>query len=288
MPEFWTGLAVTVPVVVVSSVALGWFGPDRRPWSVGGWLTALCTLIAVGVHRDVPVAVVLGTFGLATAAAVATSKRFPTWSRALAVVLAVPFAVIIGFGAGITGVTWIRVLVVAAAWLGSLLAAEYERRWGPESLGPALLALAAVGAYFCVPDTEEAAVLLAAALVVALIGWPLRIMALGRSGAAASVAVFAWIVAVGGAARPASIIGAMTCVALLVAAPVGRRVLGSRRSLVVPSRTLRAVAILVAQGTLMVFASRVIGLRVDASLAAILATATMAVAVVTGALLMPA
>jgi hypothetical protein len=118
--------------------------------------------------------------------------------------------------------------------------------------------------------------------VLAVLGWPLRRARLGRSGAPAAVATFAWIAALDVRGRPASLIGALLCLGLLVAAPLGSAMLPvGRRALGGVDRARRTSLLIIAHGILVFVASRAVGIRANrnAEIAGAIVVGIVAVAV---------
>ncbi|MEX1125918.1 MAG: hypothetical protein WD895_01565 [Acidimicrobiia bacterium] len=159
---------------------------------------------------------------------------------------------------------WLLVIAPAAiAMIGATLAA-WATRLPQEWLG-IMIAISAFGIWVTVPETEGARALLGASIPMAL--GTLRPVGakLGYGGAFPLAGLLVWIVATGGEARPASIIGGWACIGALAILPHLRpppsRFVESRRTLTV---LLHAVLVLVA--------SRIIGLWESAGLALVAAT----------------
>jgi hypothetical protein len=183
---------------------------------------------------------------------------------------------------------WVRVLVTLAASGGALVAAEFDHTWRADAPGLTLFGVSALGVYATVPDTEAVAALVGASLPLLVLGWPARLATLGRAGAAATVALLVWAGAVGGEGRPASIIGVVACLGLLVGSPVGRLLLprvGDRLGRARPG-TL-AFSLVVSQIVLVLVAARVGGQLSNPLAAAAIGATVGLVAVVVGALFKP-
>jgi hypothetical protein len=267
--------------VVVGAV---WRSRARRPAPIGGLLLSAAGVIALtsSAPLGAPVPEGLGG-GLVLLAVGAVVAELTPWAF-LRVVFPVPGAVLLATDSGLPDVTWIRVLVGITAVVGGALAADFDKRHTRPSSSVALplLAVSAVGVYYTVPDTEQALVLLAACLVVAVAAWPLALVSLGSAGAYASVGLLAWVAAVGGIGRHSSIIGGVACLALLVAEPLSRGVTrrrwGSSR-LFGKGRGSVVVAGL-AQLAFVIFGSRVVGLLPSVAEAVVVALLELAVAMV--------
>jgi hypothetical protein len=200
----------------------------------------------------------------------------------LAVVFTVPGSVVLATSSGLPDIAWIRIFVAATAVIGGVLAADFDKRYRRQGLALPLFAISAVGIYYTVPDTEQALVLLAVALVMVVSAWPVPLASLGFSGAFASVGLLAWAVAEGGIGRHASVIGGIACLALLVAEPLSR-VGRSRRgsSSIWGSTVWSTPAAGMVQLVFVAFGSRVVGLRASVTEAAGLAILELAVAMAT-------
>ena len=279
--QFTTGIAVGV-VAAAIAVALRAATPRRPgPLPVGGILVSSGALVAIGHFRPVPAAVAVGVLGVAATSALTSLGPLP---RPWAVLGSLPFAWLIAFHGGLVDLTWLRVAVLVAICLGGALAGWCDDTWAATAPGPALFALSAAGVYLCAPDTEEVRALLGVAVVLALLGWPLRRARLGRSGASAAVATFAWIAALDVRGRPASLIGALLCLGLLVAAPLGGALLpATRRALGGVDRARRTPWLIMAQGVVVFVASRAVGLRANRNAEIVGALLVGIVAVAVGA-----
>ncbi len=150
--------------------------------------------------------------------------------------------------------------------------------------------------YFTVPDTEHALVLLGAALPLALSSWPVPLARLGSGGAYAATGLLAWTAAIDGVARPASIVGGICSLGLLVAEPVGRLIgpTGPRPGARRPSPIDRlantwaaALWIGVAQACIVLVTSRVVGLRDEVWPAVAISVVVLTIVAVACAFLSP-
>lgn len=169
---------------------------------------------------------VLAAGGAAAARVLAAGGEGGRWRLAAAAPI-VPGAVLVAWGpAAVPGPAWVHWMAAAAtvAMAGGL--GSFDQRWTAMVLP--LLAVAAAGVYATVPDTEQAAIVLAAAVGVALAGGPLR-LPLGRWGAPAVAGLMVWTVAVDGRGRQASVVGGLGCLAVLAVAPAAAALAGARR-----------------------------------------------------------
>lgn len=287
IPEFRTGLAAGAVVAValcVTAVGLRRLAP-RWSCRLGGIGFLIAGLWSLDRGGPLPMETVVGCVGVAAATGTAARFRLPGW---VGIGASLPFAWLIGFHTGLPDLLWFRALVIGAASLGAGLVAAADESWRDEAAGPGLFAITVAGAYLAVPDTEEVAALLGVALPLAALGWPIRAVALGRSGAAGATALLFWAAAVGSRGRPAALIGAVTCLGLLGGLPVGRLLAprAGRALRRAPRWTVVLLAAL-AQVGLVVAAARGAGLRADETEAVALAAPVALVALMIGAALPP-
>ncbi len=248
----------------------------RSAAPVGGLGLAVAAALALGRVIDVPAEVWSGVVLLAVGAALGSlTESFP-----VLVMGVVPGAWIMAFQLQLPGPRWVSALVFGALVGGVPLAADFDRRYRDAGFGPALLALAVAGLFFTVPDTETAVVLLGVAVPIGVAGWPLRAVSLGAPGVAMSLGIFVWVAAVGGQARPASVIGAVAALGLLVAEPLGRRLLRTDVTVIddLAADPSGALVVGAAQFLLVFVASRVAGLRSDPLAATTIAFGLLVVA----------
>ncbi|MDP8959772.1 MAG: hypothetical protein M3N51_11435 [Actinomycetota bacterium] len=227
-PGFLTGLRFGFLAVATLWLAgLGWQRWRGRPVPGAGLLLSGAALLALPLERLVPVSLLLALAVLALGGAV--------WSLLppvplIGLVMAAPGAWLVAFQPDM-GTRWMRWFLFGAIVVAAPLVADFQRRHGDRALGSPLLALSVVGIFFTVPDTEEAAVLLGAALPFTLLAWPRPVASLGSAGSFAVVGLLAWVIALGGQARPGALVGAVASLGLLVAEPAGRWLAGKRHSL---------------------------------------------------------
>jgi hypothetical protein len=139
---------------------------------------------------------------------------------AIAAVAAIPGAVWLGVATTATELTWVRVAIVILVPLGGYLISDFEQRYEGVGLGAVFFALAALGVFVSVPDTEWPRALIATSVPLTLLAWPRVAMGFGREGGYLGVAVLMLAAANGGGPRPASIVGSFACLGLLLLEPV--------------------------------------------------------------------
>jgi hypothetical protein len=160
-------------------------------------------------------------------------------------------------------------LVLFAVVVAALADVTARDRLG---LVPVLLAVTVAGQVLCLPDTEQvtalagaAGVLAAAALVEWAAGARPSVHAAAVSGGIGGMAM-CWCIGHGGAGRAGSVVGAVACGGVLLVEPIVRRL--SPRDRRSPSAT---IALVVVQIPVVLWCSRVAGLRRSAGEAAVLA-----------------
>lgn len=162
---------------------------------------------------------------------------------------------------------WLRATTVGATVLLAPLVVVFAAR--EPRVAAVLFAVAAVGLYACVPDTEHARTLLGALLAAGLLGLDPALPA--APGASAVTGLFVWTAVVGGHARPGAVVGAIACLGVLVLAPLAGWARVGRSA---PALFLGVQVVLVA------FTSRVAGFRQSRGAAAALAAPALVIAFV--------
>jgi hypothetical protein len=263
----------------VGAVAgLGWRLARGTPLPAAGLLLAGGAAWGLREAVTLPPGLVEGLAALAGAGLVAAILPKPEIAGAI---LAVPGAWILVYRADVVDVDWIRALVFAAVVVGGSLVSAFDRRWIATGFSPVLIAVATIGVYFTVPDTEQATVLLGVALPLALLGGPPALARLGSAGAYAATGVLAWTAAAGGVARPSSIVGGIACLGWLVIEPLARAITPTRSGLLAAAERHLWGVVPVAAGQLVLVyvASRWAGLRPSVAEAVLIVMIELAVTV---------
>lgn len=172
---------------------------------------ALVTLDEGFVREILGLGLIVGGAGLARV------LMAPAWVIPVAVV---PGALWIAVTTSATEFVWVRVAIVVLVPVCGYLITDFEMRYRRMGLGMIFYGLAALGVFVAVPDTEWARVLTAAAIPVVFIAWPRVGISLGVEGAYVATAVLILVSAQGGEPRPASIVGSIACLGLLVLEPI--------------------------------------------------------------------
>jgi hypothetical protein len=179
----------------------------------------------------------------------------PRWAQIPA---AVPGAVWLAVAVP-TELTWVKVLTAIVIVIGGFLANDFETRHERRGLGVIFFALATLGAFAAVPDTEQVLIITAAVLPITLLAWPKVAASLGAEGSFLAIAVLMWVIIAGGGGRPSSIIGSAACLGLLIVEPamIAARPALARRYDGLRANWLGAVIASIPQFILVVICSRV-------------------------------
>ena len=216
-PYFLTGVRLGLVALAVGWALRFVIGRDKSPIPIAGILIAVA-MIGTLARVEESVTAELPALGLILVGAfVARLFKGRLW---LYPILVIPGAVWFALVTPVTDLQWVRILMMVMIPLGGFLITDFERRHGSLGLGVIFYTVAVFGAFAAVPDTEWAVALLAVSIPITFLAWPRVAVSLGAEGAYLSVAVFLWVVAQGGAARPPSIIGSVACLGLLLLEPV--------------------------------------------------------------------
>ena len=116
--------------------------------------------------------------------------------------------------------SWLPWFAMVAIIVSAPLVASFDNRYRETGLSLPFLGIATLGVFLTVPDTEGAMVLLGVSGIAGFLGWPKPFVALGASGSYSMVGIFTLVAADGAKGRPASIIGAMAVLGLLLIVPI--------------------------------------------------------------------
>ena len=258
----YAGIGFVVVTLVASTRLWG-----RRP-PLAGFVFVAATLAALGglgpakSVGGLPGELFVGLGILAATGIALDWFRPPIGVVALALL---PGAWVVGAAVTDDGPGWVRPLVVVVTALGGALASDLDRYQQRRGFGPAMLAIAVVGLYATVPDTEHARVAIGAALPLLFFGIPTPVAMLGTGGTAASAALVMWIASIDGRARPAAIIGTAAAFGLMFAEPIGRRLFSGLRRKVrrkqadLASHLVVVADVLLFHAVLAAYASRIAG-----------------------------
>jgi hypothetical protein len=169
---------------------------------------------------------------------------------------------------GFADVGWLAVLApFVTILIGAALAAWANRL--PQDVLGIMVAISAFGIWVTVPETETARALLGASIPLAVATLPPIRARLGYSGAFALAGLVVWVVATGGEARSASVVGGWACIGAIALLPLFNppvaNFVGRKR-----------VATVLIHVLIVVVASRVIGLWESGGLALLAVVALFA------------
>jgi hypothetical protein len=276
--DFVTGARVGAVAAVAALIAASaWRAWRGRRLPAGGLVFAAAALVALDGRFELPPELLIGTAALGLAGLTGDLFRVPVWIRAP---LALPGAWLVGFGTEVNDVRWTQALVSATAVVGGTLMSDFDRRWRRPSIAGGLFAIAVLGVYVTVPDTEAPLRVLVAAVLIGALGWPIGVLRFGSGGAYAACGVLAWTAAIGGIGRSGSIVGAVASLGLLLSEPVARVIARFRGPLVRDPRLMATLAMGIAQVGLVAVTARVAGLRRDEGEAGVIAAIALVAAVV--------
>jgi hypothetical protein len=144
-------------------------------------------------------------------------------------IAATPGAVILAAVTPLAGSHLSRVVLGLATVALAVAMFDFNAVRGAKGAPWLLFFVSAVGVYLAVPDTELARVFLGVAIPFVLLSVPKPLCPFGASGSAALAGLFTWVVVVGGRGRPGSVVGGLAAIGILVAEPIGRRLVGEIR-----------------------------------------------------------
>lgn len=203
------------------ALGVGWLivalARRRGVLPIVGVLVAGVTLIALAILGEPIVVEALGILVVVVGVSLARVFGAPDPLVPLA---ALPGSIWLALGTDVTDLIWVRVALALLIPIGGYLTSDFEKRHSGMGLGVIFFVLAVLGVFVAVPDTEWSRTLVAVAVPATFLAWPKSVAMLGVEGSYAAVGMFAVVAAQGGGARPASIVGSLACLGLLVIEPV--------------------------------------------------------------------
>ncbi|MFM8305246.1 MAG: hypothetical protein ACKOA9_13285 [Actinomycetota bacterium] len=295
-PGFRTGIGVGLVVLVITLVAL-----------VAQVALVARAALAARVAPIAAIAVVVAATGglraadapmpgatrlllglallLAVPMAVAAALGHDRRSGPAGMLAAVPGAALVASAASVPDVAaWVPWAVFGATVVGGAMVTDFDGANRAAGLGPVLLAVAVLGMYSTLPDTEQVVVVVGAVLPLALLGMPVAVASFG-AGAYGIVGLVGWVAAVGGRGRPGSVVAAIACLGLMLVEPVVRRTVRGRLRAPTSPRSAVAAGFVVVQVPLVLVIARVAGLRTSGLAAAALSALALVTATVVGVVL---
>ncbi len=115
---------------------------------------------------------------------------------------------------------WLPWFAMLAIVFAAPLVASFDDRYHETGLPIPLFAIAALGVFLTVPDTEGAMVLLGTAGIAGFLGWPRPVATLGAAGSYAVVGLYMFVAEGGATGRPASIVASVAVLGLLLIVPI--------------------------------------------------------------------
>lgn len=232
-PEFLGGLALGLPAAGVVAA----LRRVRGAWALS-FVAAGAAAVWLTVGRRLAVTVGLTLLALA--------GYWMERRRPVALASAVVGAALLTMGGGVPSVGWVGWGLFSVVLIGGLLGRDLDLGV-PSGWVGLVISISTLGIWVTVPDTDLARIMVGVALPLAPLTGICR-RPLGP-GLFALVGLLAWAAAVGGGARPASIIGGWLALGILLLAP-----------LISSDRRLGTGWILAIHAGLVLVATRVIGL----------------------------
>lgn len=215
-PDFQAGL-------LAGAVGLGVLFAASREDSTTRWWGVVFTLAALIVINTVVerrLGVSSGLFALGAGGwLLGPANDRPV--KAFGWVLIVVGATLVGWRGGLSDIDWLPVVTPVAIIIGGTALSGWSTRLPHNLLGP-MMAITAFGIWVTVPETEHARVLLGVSLPLAAATTRPVHARLSSAGAFALAGMIVWVVAVGGDARPGSIIGGWASLGVIVILPFVR------------------------------------------------------------------
>ncbi len=211
--DFLTGLATgVIGLVVLFAVATTWHNPP-----VWGVVITLAVVVAISLVIGRHISVVTGITALAIGGFLVDRDpgglaRLVGWAGIAA------GAVLIGLRGGLDDLTWLSWTAPVAILIAGWCLRAWSRHLPNTLIGP-MVAVTAFGVWVTVPETEHARAFLGAAIPLAIATLAPTRARLSTAGAFALAGLFVWVVAIGGDARPASIIGGWGALGALAILP---------------------------------------------------------------------
>ena len=250
LPQFLIGVASGIVGLIVLFIL-----PHDQSGTARGFgvVLSLVASVAVNIAIESNLYLIVSMFllaagGLLVERSRTSSEEWITWTGWLAVGIGM---VMVASRTEIVDVGWMWFGVPLLGLVGG-----WSMMTSPEALphriiGP-MVAITAFAMWTTVPDTEVAMVLLGVSLAMAVATLPGINARLTGGGAFPLITFLAWSAAVGGAARPASVVGAWACIGMLILGPLAVRWR--------PGLRLGTWAVLGIHAVIVLVAARVIGL----------------------------
>jgi hypothetical protein len=256
------GLIGLVTAAVLALVAVA-FRRVRHPLPVSGVAMAGAGLLAVAVadaQESWGAVHVLGVAAAGVGGGIGRALRLPLVLRPALVLPGAAVMVEAMELADRSTVVWPTVVVASVL---AVLVADADESLAASAAGPPLLAVSIFGMYATIPETGQILPVLVVAVPIALVGAPLSLARLGAAGSGAVMVLLAAVVAEGGQARAASIVGGLACTGVLALEPVARRLVPLAPPWPADWRSRPLLILAALQVVVVLVMSRVAGLRDD-------------------------
>jgi hypothetical protein len=276
------GLVGVVAAAVLALLAITLRGV-RRPLPLGGVAMAGAGLLAVAIADTADTddagggLHVLGIAAAAAGAGIGRALRLPLVLRPALVVPGAAVTVGAMELADRSTVLWPTVIVASVL---AVLVADADESLAASAAGPPLLAVSIFGMYVTIPETGQILPVLVVAVPIALVGAPLSLARLGAAGSGAVMVLLAAVVAEGGQARAASIVGGLASTGVLALEPVARRLAPDAPPWPADWRSRPVLALAGLHALVVLVVSRVAGLRDDLEGALVISAVAGALALV--------
>lgn len=268
----WGTIVGSVSLIVVQILTRG--RAVRLAIPVGGLLLGGGGAVVMYLFGDMSI---LGLVGLAVSGVFSHAMARAGSKSYLIALASLPGAVVASLAAP-PDPAWMRPLMIILIPLVAWSLSDFDRRYHSHGLGMVFACLATAGTFLAVPDTEWARALFAVALPTAFLAWPRVIVSLGISGAYVFATAFVLATVVGGVGRPASIVGALAGLGMLVIEPVAVRLRPTLSSISNSLNRAADTAILASmpQVLIVLAASRVAARFTDVLIASVLSVGLLA------------
>jgi hypothetical protein len=247
-----------------------------RPLPAAGVAMAGAGLVAVALADTDEAGGSLHVLGIAAGAAGAwlgRQIRLPLLLRPLLVAPGAAVTVEAMHLADRSTVIWPTVVVASIV---AVLVADADESLAASAAGPPLLAVSIFGMYVTIPETSQILPVLVVCVPIALVGAPLGLARLGAAGSGAIVVLLAAVVAEGGQARAASIVGGLASAGVLALEPVARRLVPGAPPWPDHWRSPRILLLVAVHVVLVFVTSRVAGIGDDLEIATAITAVTAA------------
>lgn len=140
-----------------------------------------------------------------------------------------PGALVAVWGLDVGDRIWIPVVATVFIAIAGPAADTVDDRLGRDGMALTMIAMSVLGILVTVPETQRAAPVAGALVVLAVLGWPLGLVRLGAGGGCAAVCILTMLTIDGGWIRTGAVIGGLAAIGLLSALVLHPRFPGRER-----------------------------------------------------------